>query len=260
VGSVGWILWTLLFASFVLRAGRSPQTRSAAGAVRGALIAIALISTLGMPTQSIAVTLTFWTLAFWYAQLAGGAPPSGLARVSTGASRAAWFAVWTVAVLSVGGTAYSARHELRVPARAARFGWPYSYGWHSPETDANGEFRWASRRAVAVVDATRPWMKLTVSVNHADIARRPVEVRIWRDAEEVLTATLVSTDPITEYVPVPEGHSRVVLETWVNRVVRPADFGVPDSRELGLMVRWDFADAPTPRALLSRVEPDTARR
>jgi hypothetical protein len=264
VGSLGWILWTLMFASFVLRAGRSQETRSAAGAVRGALIAIALVSTLGMPTQSIAVTLTFWTLAFWYVQLAGGAPPSAFARdrlpiegreaagepipASTRTSRVAWLVVWAVALLAVAGSAYSARHELRVPARAARFGWPYSYGWYSPETDSNGEFRWAGRRAVAVVDATRPWMKLTVSVNHSDIARRPVAVRVWRDREEVLAATLHGTDPITEYIAVPKESPRVVLETWVSRVVRPADFGVPDSRELGVMVRWEFADAPAPRA------------
>ena len=263
MGSVGWILWTLSFAAFVLRAAPSPQTRSAAGAIKGALIAIALISMLGMPTQSIAVTLTFWTLAFWYAQLAGGAPRSPLGRLGfpndVGTSKAAWLAVWTVAALSVVGTAYSARHELRVPARAARFGWPYSYGWYGPETDANGEFRWAGRRAVAVIDATRPWMKLTVSVNHADIAKRPVDVRIWRDREVVLAATLRSTDPVTEYVAMPGDRPRVVLETWVNRVVRPADFGVPDSRELGLMVRWELSDAPAPRALLSRDEPQPAR-
>jgi hypothetical protein len=276
VGSFGWILWTVSFALFMFAAGQSGQTRSAAGAIRGALIAIALISTLGMPTQNVAVTLTFWTLVFWYAQLAGGAPRSALAGVSlpsdvhhaSGApigssfrtSGRAWLAVWAVAVVSVAGTAYSARHELRVPARAARFGWPYAYGWYGPETDANGEFRWAGHRAVAVVDANRPWMKLTVSVNHVDIARRPVDVRIWRDREEVLAATLHNHDPITEYVSVPNGHSRVVLETWVNRVVRPADFGVPDARELGLMVRWEFVDAPTPRALRSRDERQTARR
>jgi hypothetical protein len=277
VGSLGWIAWTLLFASFVLRPSRSSQTRSAAGAVRGGLIAIALISTLGMPTQNIAVTLTFWTLAFWYAQLAGWASSSTPAHVpvasgenranaglvspsNTGASSAAWPAVWAVAILSVAGTVYSARHELRVPERAARFGWPYSYGWYGPETDANGEFRWAGRHAVAVIEATKPWMKLTVSVNHADIARRPVNVRVWRDTEEVLATTLLSPLPITEYVAVRDGHPRVVLETWVDRVVRPADFGVPDSRELGLMVRWDWADAPTPRALLSGDEPRTARR
>ena len=37
---------------------------------------------------------------------------------------------------------------------------------------------------------------------------------------------------------------RVVLETWVNRVVRPQDFGSADPRTLGLMVQWEFIDEP----------------
>jgi hypothetical protein len=97
---------------------------------------------------------------------------------------------------------------------------------------------------VTVVDAPGPWMKLTVSVNHPDVAQKPVDVRVWRDGEEVISASLNDSRPVTEYVRVPEGHPRIVLETWVNRVLRPADFGVPDARELGLMVQWEFVDTP----------------
>jgi hypothetical protein len=103
-------------------------------------------------------------------------------------------------------------------------------------------------------------MMLTVSVNHPDIAKRPVDIRVWRNAQEVLATTLRTHDPIIEYVPLPSGQPRVVLETWVNRVVRPADFGVGDTRELGLMVRWAFVDAPTPRTLRSGGDRQTARR
>jgi len=56
---------------------------------------------------------------------------------------------------------------------------------------------------------------------------------------------LRSTDPVIEFVRLPEGVSRVVLETWVSRVVRPRDFGLDDPRTLGLMVAWAFVDAPS---------------
>jgi hypothetical protein len=71
-----------------------------------------------------------------------------------------------------------------------------------------------------------------------------VAVRVWRDGEEVLAASLATNAAVTRRIRVPAGHSRIVLETWVDRSVRPADFGSPDSRELGLMVRWGFADGP----------------
>jgi hypothetical protein len=135
VGSLGWIWWTLSFGWFVLTARVPGQTGWATGAIRGGLVAIALISMLGMPTQDVAVTMTFWTLAFWCSLLAGGpSQASVLRQASTGAS----IAVWLVAALCVAGTTYSARHELRVPARAARFGWPYSYGWYEPESGSDG--------------------------------------------------------------------------------------------------------------------------
>lgn len=242
VGSLGWIWWTLSFGWFVLTARPSGQSRWAAGAIRGALVAIALISTLGMPTQNLAVTLTFWTLAFWYVLLAGESSPPSAVKEPTPAG--AWIAVAAVLAICVAGTAYSARHALRVPFRAAQFGWPYSYGLFAPETGPNGEFRWAGRRAVTVLDAPQPWMRLTVSVNHADVSRKPVAVTVWCDSVQVLTATLANSDPVTRYVRVPDGHPRIMLETWVNRVVRPADYGAADARELGLMVQWEFVENP----------------
>jgi hypothetical protein len=61
-----------------------------------------------------------------------------------------------------------------------------------------------------------------------------------------MAATLATVEPVTEYIAVPPGRARVVLETEVSRTVRPADFGAGDPRELGLMVRWEFLDAPAP--------------
>jgi hypothetical protein len=67
-------------------------------------------------------------------------------------------------------------------------------------------------------------------------------VRVSCDGDDVLRAALANTEPVTEYVRVADGRHRIVLETWVNRTVRPADFGIPDPRELGLMVQWEFVD------------------
>ena len=85
-------------------------------------------------------------------------------------------------------------------------------------------------------------MRLTVSVNHPDVARKPVDVKVWRDDSVVLAATLRTQDPIMQYVRMPDGKDRVVLETWVSRVMRPQVFGGADPRALGLMVQWDFVD------------------
>jgi hypothetical protein len=241
VGSVGWIVGVVVFGWFALSSRGIGPARQAAGSVRGMLVAIALVSMVGMPTQNVAVALTFWTLAFWFLLLAGGTSSAS----SGPTSMPTWIALWLVVAASVAGTAYTARHELRVPARAARFGWPYSYGWYEPESSGEGrQFRWARQHAVAVIEAPKPWMKLTVSVNHPDVAQEPVEVSVWRDGDEVIRTSLKDNQPVTEYVSVPDGHPRIVLETRVSRVLRPADIGVPDPRELGLMVQWEFVDAP----------------
>jgi hypothetical protein len=94
-----------------------------------------------------------------------------------------------------------------------------------------------------VVEATGPLMELTVAVNHYDIEARPVEAKVWRDGELVLDERLRSTTPVTRVVSVPPGHSHVVIDTWVSRVVRPKDLGVEDGRELGLQVKWSFPRA-----------------
>jgi hypothetical protein len=49
---------------------------------------------------------------------------------------------------------------------------------------------------------------------------------------------------VTRYFRVPDGDKRVVVETWVSRTLRPRDFGVPDDRELGLLVDTKFVGAP----------------
>jgi len=248
LGSLGWIAWVASFGWFVMRAraGRAAD-RPTAGVLRGILVALGIISLVGMPAWNPAVTLTFWTMAFW---LTAVASPEAIERQKGAAvSTAQWIGIGVVLLAFLGGTGYASRHDLRVANRAAENEWRYSYGFFEPERAPDGaEYRWTEQHAVTVLPAPGPWLRLTLSVNHPDIERKPVGVKAWIDSERVVAETLRSTDPVTAFVRVPEGRSRVVLETEVSRVVRPRDFGSNDPRTLGLMVAWDFVDAPAPVA------------
>jgi hypothetical protein len=240
LGSLGWIVWVFFFARFVLaHHGSSPP---AAWTVRGMLLAFAMISLLGMPGQDFSVSMTFWTIAFWYASLSGATSRST-------ASSWRWSAVICAIVIAhAAGTAHLAATALRVPVRAQHAGQPYSYGFYGPEPDGEGgEQRWARRRAVAVINAPHPWMALTVWVNHQDIAARPVDTKVWFEGNLVIDTRLESDAPITKYLQVPDGHDSVLVETRVNRAIRPSDVGAPDSRELGLLVKWSFSAGPPPQ-------------
>lgn len=243
-GSLGWIGWTLMFASLVA-AGRPNRgsNRPVTNIVRLLPVMFVLVSLVGMPTMSAPAAITFSLFAAWYLLLIDSSMLDGPLRGVVDRS-SVWLGVWALVAIFATGTVYAARHDLRAAARASEFGWPYSYGFSIPESGPAGEFRWAGRRGVVVLDAPRPWMRLTVSVNHADVIRKPVDVKVWRDNEQVIGTTLNSTEPVTEYVRIPAGKKRIVLQTEVNRVVRPSDYGAADSRELGLMVTWDFVDAP----------------
>jgi len=248
-GSLAWIAWVVLFALFVLKGRKGAPPAAWTG--RGALVAFALISLVGMPGQEIVVAMTFWTMAFWYVWLVGAPPPAPI-RLP------AWTAIAVALVVYAAGTAWAAGKELRVPVRAARGGWAYSYGFYPPERgEDGGDYRWTRQRAVAVIDAPARWLALTLSVNPLRIAGGPsasgirrntpiraVDVKVWRDRQLVVEEHLTSTAPVTEYISVPDGGRRILLETWVSRVTRPRDLGVADDRELGLLVKWDFLDAP----------------
>ena len=237
VGSVGWMAWTLLFGWFVLTP--KPQAPNTAIVARGALIGFAIVSLVGVPAQSLPVAITFWTFAFWYASLAGepGAAPI-LAR--------RWVAVAVVTLVFLAGTAYAATTSLRLASRAQRAGFTFKYGLYEPERDAEfGEVRWARQRSAIVIDALSRRMEVSVAVNHHDIQERPVDAKVWIDGSLALDTRLTDTSWRTFPVRVPDGERRVILETWVNRVLNPFEFGVMDGRQLGLLVRWRFLDVPS---------------
>ena len=243
LGSLGWILWTVSFGWFVLVSVTASSERPSFAVLKGAIVALALVSLVGMPTQNTAVALTFWTIAFWVGSLGGVRDPSDLRPATMGKHR--WLGIVAVLCLFLAGTAYAARHDLRVARRAARADWRYNYGFYEPEQTAEGRaFRWAQKQAVIALPVEAPWMRLTVSVNHSDLARNPVDVRVWVADGLVIDTTLGTSTPAIRYVRMPESEQRVVVETWVSRVMRPRDYGAADPRDLGLIVQWEFVDSP----------------
>jgi hypothetical protein len=134
------------------------------------------------------------------------------------------------------------------------------HGFYPPEQGVgDGDLRWTKRRAVAVVPATARWMELTFSIDYRSIAHagmersgaqaatRPVGVTIRLDGDVVTDTQLTTTAPVTTSARVPDGQTWVRIDTAVSRTVRPRDFGVADDRELGMLVKWSFVDAPPAR-------------
>ncbi|OFW26012.1 MAG: hypothetical protein A3H97_11300 [Acidobacteria bacterium RIFCSPLOWO2_02_FULL_65_29] len=238
VGSLGWLAWVVGFAWFVL--SPRPDAPPAARLARGVLIGFVLISLVGMPAQVLAVSITFWTMAFWFVLLVEKPKPAAEAALPL----RAWALVAAVVIAYTAGTVDLANSRLRVPVRAQHAGWPFSYGFYYPEPDGSGgEVRWARRRAAIVLDAKGPLIEIAVSVNHRDIASHPVDVKVWSDGRLEMNTRL--TDATWQTLRVRVRERRVLLETRVSRVVRPIDFGVDDGRELGLLVKWRFFD-PSP--------------
>jgi hypothetical protein len=251
IGSVGWILWVVLFGWFVMSAGAPQPTRFAATTVKGTLVALATVSLVGMPTQNIAVTVTLWTLAFWYVALVGAPGPSfEQARPGT----KTWLAIWTIVALSVSGTAYTSRYWLRPPQRAQADGSPYRYGFYDDEPDSG--VRWTAGKAVDVFEIVNRnedrYLKLDIGAVAPDADQRPVEIKVWRDDDLVLRLRRRSDGVATRYVCVPPGRKMMRMQVEVSRTWRPSDYGRgTDQREHGVAVgKWTFVYDPPKNALV----------
>ena len=162
--------------------------------------------------------------------------------------------MWLVAIGFVADTYRIGRTTLRPPYRALFADWTYTRGFYDlQKPDVSEPFRWTSDNAVYVFPTTAHYLKLTFWVQHPDVAVRPVDVRIWRKDQRIVSITVQDKMPVTWYVRVPTDHPehpRMMLETWVSRTWRPSDYGQKDdARELGLKVAdWTFVLEPPPGA------------
>ncbi len=238
LGSLGWMAWIVIFGWVLLRTAGSGTRWASAVLVKGALVALGLISLVGMPTQDTALTFLFWTFAFWYFQLVGS--PAGpldqsvamFAPAAGGVRRVVWGLLCAAVVAHAALTLQAARGGLRVPARAVRADWRYEYGFRpSREGAGDAEYRYTGQRAVSVVPREGSLLHLKIVLPHHDADVRPVAVRLRVNGRTVVNGKLRTRTPETFEIPVGSASRRVMIETEVDRT----DAG----RGLGL--QWSFS-------------------
>ena len=241
VGCAGWFLWIVLFAGTLIRGRAEGGNAVAAAGLKGALLGLTAASMLGVPTLSPAVTLTFWTFAFWYLGLLVGREQEESRTWRLFERRAVgWVFVTGVVVAYAVGTVYVAKKSLGVAKRAQYFGWNYNYGFHGLE-QAERPFRWTAQEGVTVVPAGGRTFVLEIWSADPDVKRRPVHAKVWVDDHLVVNERLAHSFPIERRVVLPPGEKRVIVRTWVDRTWSPQAHGSHDTRELGLAVGdWVF--------------------
>jgi hypothetical protein len=251
IGSVGWILWFGVLLHLLITTRGEGSARFAALALKGALVGLGIVSLVSMPSQSVAVTLTFWTLVFWYTALVR---VDSTTVIEKPIYRASWGLIILIVVIYAGGTIYLGRHDLRVPNRAVRFGWPYRYGAYPDERDEHsGTFRWTRDHAVFVLPVEGRWLRLTAWIAHPDAAQNPVRLRVWAGGTLVLDENRHDSAPVTRYVQPAREAKRIILEADVGRTWRPDMYGrSSDTRDLGVALSWSFVDVRQARSRPTR--------
>ena len=196
---------------------------------------------LGVPSLSPAVTLTFWTFAFWYLTLLANREEQESKTLRLLERRGAgWVFVTAVVGAYALGTVYVGKKDLSVPKRAQRFGWNYNYGFHELE-NAERPFRWTAREGVTVVPVGGRTFVLKIWSADPAVTRQPVHAKVWVDDRLVLNERLAHPFPIERRIALPPGEKRMIVRTWVDRTWSPQVQGSHDARELGLAVGdWVF--------------------
>jgi hypothetical protein len=232
LGSIPWIVWCVMFASFLFRRGAGePLT---IGILRGALLGFGVASLFGMAGQAMAIIVTFWTFAAWVAFERGLEPNTRFAW-----SRRTVTLTTALVLLHAAVTFAHARGDLLPRNRAQRFGWPYNYGFFNLERDPGGgpDRRWTFERALATIPVQGRVLKFVGWIDHPDADEHPVQVLVWADSKLVFSGDLRRSASITLDIPATPGEKHLILETWISRTWRPSDYGRGDRRQLGLSVR-----------------------
>jgi hypothetical protein len=258
LGSIPVVWWGVLLAMLLFTRG-GPGDRLSIGVLRGALIGFAVASMFGMPGQAAAVAVTFWTFVFWL--LLERSPSPGFGGTSSpspgfggetdfDASRPAVFSSWsrpaTIAavmliVVHAGMTVVDARADLWPRNRSTRFGWFYQYGMSELEPDPGGnpvQRRWTiSPRSLAMVPVKGKVLKFVAWIDHPDGDERPVKTKVWADGTPVFDGEIKRSAPLFMDIPATPGRSHMIVETEIDRLWAPRDYGQRDLRALGLSIR-----------------------
>lgn len=243
LGSIPWL--ALIWVAFLEWRRRRAAGDAAQRGARAAVLAVAVASLLGVPTQNPVMCVAFASLLF-AALLSSPAPP-GSAIVS------AWPRVmrWTLAaatVLFIAATAWESAFALRPFIRASAGNWLYEYGLYPIETrEDGGRYRWTAGHAVTTVPSDGNWLLVTIRGGAPDAAARPVRLRVWHASTLVFETMRRDDTPITLCLPSAYGQG-VPLRIDVDRTFYPSP---TDHRPLGVALEdWAWADAPPPGAIV----------
>lgn len=232
VGSVAWVLWTIVLLVALFRRS-APWRRGSATIVAGAVVGVVVVSQFGMPTQNAGVAVAFWTFLFWLCSYRwpDAAPP---AHVSN--EKWKWIATTVLVALFAAGTLWTSLTTLRPPMRARRAGWNYDYGFYLPsKTPAGDVFRWTKQRAVAVIPAPNRAVKLTVWAEQID-PNHPVMARVWHDDQLVIDTVLHDHRPVSTDLVIDTNPQWLMIRTYLDRTLPE-----PPEPDQGLAVQWTFA-------------------
>lgn len=238
LGSIPVVWWCVLLAMLLFTRGGGVQgDRLSIGLLRGALIGFVVASMFGMPGQAAAVAATFWVFVFWLLL----ERPSTAASAASRWSRPATIAAVVLIVAHAGMTVVDARGDLWPRHRSMRFGWFYKYGMSEPEPDPGGnpvERRWTIMpKSLAVVPVSGKVLKFVAWIDHPDGDERPVKTKVWADGTLVFNGEITRSAPLLLDIPATPGRSHMVLETEIDRLWAPRDYGQRDPRALGLSIR-----------------------
>lgn len=243
LGFIPLIGWCVIFGRTLFSRSAPGHDQLAIGMLRGVLIAFFIASLFGLPSQSAAITITFWVIVFWFVLERGG-DVAGAPAIRN------WRVVAGLTVALVAGhavmTAVDAVGNLRPRHRAERLGWYYRYGYHisndgfDVEPDPGGNKigrRWTMKDSLAVVKVKGKVLKFVAWIDHPDSDVNPVHTQVWADGNLVYEGDL-RRNPIFLDIPATPGRSHMVIETSVERTFRPSDSGNSrDTRALGLSIR-----------------------
>jgi hypothetical protein len=237
VGGIPVIWWCGLL--MLLLFSRHDGDRLSVGLLRGILLGFAVASMFGMPGQHMAVVITFWVFVFWVLIERNGEPPGP--PLFSSWSRPAGIAALALILIHTSTTIVDARGDLWPRNRSVRFGWFYKYGMSELEPDPGGnpvQRRWTiAPRSLAVVPVNGKVLKFVAWIDHPDGDERPVKAKVWADGTLVFDGEIRRSAPLFMDIPATSGRSHLILETEIDRLWAPRDYGQRDPRALGLSIR-----------------------
>lgn len=241
-----WLAWQVLAGA--RRGAVFTQT-----VVRGALLAIGIVSIVQFPTQTPAVLLWFFVFVAWLPQVVG-------ARPEPTASTPRWAVAVTamtvgLAVAYAAGHLLLARGPLAVVERARTFARPYVIGAYPAEPfEEGGVFHWTTDEARFIWQAQRPTFMIRLWASHPDIEQRPVRVTMTTPCGRLFERQVDTHVPIALVVTLPPGVTTLDVTVGVSRTWRPAAAGLgSDTRALGIAVSADSIDGQEPSDVTARL-------